>query len=335
MESITRRIADELSVDQAQVRSAVALLDGGATVPFIARYRKEATGGLDDIALRALETRLVYLRELEQRRTAVIQAVREQGKLSDGLLLALQAAPSKQELEDLYLPFKKKRHTRGELARAAGLELLADRLLADPGLAPPNEALAFVIPLREAAVGEDKQPDFSSAQAVLDGVRDLLSERWAEQGTLVGELRNPNGMAFSLDDQILYIVESGHGVWAYDVGQDGSLRNKALFALIDGRGPDIGDGCDGLTVDAEGNVLVCCVATSEIRTFGADGTLKSRLKLPVRPTSLEFGGDDLMDLYVSTGELQEKGRGKMLLFRTEIPGRRSHQAKLKLDRFIG
>jgi len=189
VESITRRIADELSVDQAQVRSAVDLLDGGATVPFIARYRKEATGGLDDIALRTLETRLVYLRELEQRRTAVIQAVREQGKLSDGLLLALQAAPSKQELEDLYLPFKKKRHTRGELARAAGLEPLADRLLADPGLAPLNEALAFVIPLREAVEGEDKQPDFSSAQAVLDGVRDLLSERWAEQGTLVGELR--------------------------------------------------------------------------------------------------------------------------------------------------
>ncbi len=152
--------------------------------------------------------------------------------------------------------------------------------------------------------------------------------------TLVGELRNPNGMAFSLDDRILYVVESGHGVWAYDVGQDGSLRNKALFALIDGSG-DSGDGCDGLTVDAEGNVLVCCVATSEIRTFGADGTLKARLKLPVRPTSLEFGGDDLMDLYVSTGELQDKGRGEILLFRTDIPGRKSHDAKLKIDRFIG
>ncbi len=216
MDSITRRIADELGVDQTQVRSAVDLLDGGATVPFIARYRKEATGGLDDIALRALETRLVYLRELAQRRTAVIQAVREQGKLSDGLLLALQLAPSKQELEDLYLPFKQKRRTRGELARAAGLEPLADRLLADPGLAPLNEALAFVIPLREAVVGEDKQPDFSSAQAVLDGVRDLLSERWAEQGTLVGELRE-------------WLWDSGVFTSRLRAGQDESQPEVAKF----------------------------------------------------------------------------------------------------------
>ena len=113
MQKITRQLAEEIKISEAQVRSAVELLDGGATVPFIARYRKEVTGGLDDIQLRELEARLSYLRELEDRRAAVIKSIQEQGKLTPELLAAIEAAPTKQELEDIYLPFKPKRRTKG------------------------------------------------------------------------------------------------------------------------------------------------------------------------------------------------------------------------------
>jgi len=126
MQKITRQLADEIKISLPQVLSAVALLDGGATVPFIARYRKEVTGGLDDIQLRELEARLSYLRELEDRRAAVIKSIQEQGKLTPDLLAAIEAAPTKQELEDLYLPFKPKRRTKGMIAKEAGLEPLAD-----------------------------------------------------------------------------------------------------------------------------------------------------------------------------------------------------------------
>jgi len=147
------------------------------------------TGGLDDIQLRELEARLGYLRELRDRLQTVIKAIDEQGKLTPALLAALHAASTKQELEDLYLPFKLKRRTKGQLAREAGLEPLADALFANPGLVPADEALAYVIPMRPVVEGEDKQPDFSTVAAVLDGVRDLLSERWAETPTLVQDLR--------------------------------------------------------------------------------------------------------------------------------------------------
>ena len=176
---IVALLATELSVRPAQIAAAVALLDGGATVPFIARYRKEATDGLDDIQLRALEQRLGYLRELEDRRSAVLKAIDEQGKLTSALRSAIGAAPTKQELEDLYAPFKLKRRTKGTIAREAGLEPLAERLLADPSLDPLREAAAFVNP----------EAGFADAPAVLDGVRDLLSERWAEDAALVGRLR--------------------------------------------------------------------------------------------------------------------------------------------------
>ena len=155
------------------------MLDGGASVPFIARYRKEATEGLDDIQLRELETRLVYLRELAERRTAVLKSIEEQGKLTPALRAAVLAAPTKQELEDLYLPFKQKRRTKGLIAREAGLEPLADKLFADPRLEPLTEAAAFV----------NAEAGFADAHAVLDGVRDLLSERWAEDAVLVRQLR--------------------------------------------------------------------------------------------------------------------------------------------------
>jgi uncharacterized protein len=189
MQKIIAQIAQEIRVQPHQVVAAVELLDGGATVPFIARYRKEATGGLDDIQLRELEARLSYLRELRDRLQTVIKAIDEQGKLTPALLATLHAAGTKQELEDLYLPFKLKRRTKGQLAREAGLEPLADALFANPALVPADEALAYVIPMRPVVEGEDKQPDFSTVPAVLDGVRDLLSERWAETPPLVQDLR--------------------------------------------------------------------------------------------------------------------------------------------------
>jgi len=184
MQKITRQLADEIKISEAQVRAAVTLLDGGATVPFIARYRKEVTNGLDDIQLRELEARLSYLRELEDRRAAVIKSIQEQGKLTPDLLAAIEAAPTKQELEDLYLPFKPKRRTKGMIAKEAGLEPLADKLFADPTLNPNVEAEAFILP-----AGKIEGADFTTVAAVLDGVRDILSERWAEDAALVQSLR--------------------------------------------------------------------------------------------------------------------------------------------------
>ncbi len=188
MQKIIGQIAAEIRVQVHQVTAAVQLLDGGATVPFIARYRKEATGGLDDIQLRELEYRLGYLRELEERREAVLRSIDEQGRLTPALRAAIDAAPTKQELEDLYLPFKQKRRTKGQIAREAGIEPLADRLFADPTLNPSTEAAAFT---RPPEVLDDGKPgaDFSTVAAVLDGVRDILSERWAEDATLVQRLR--------------------------------------------------------------------------------------------------------------------------------------------------
>ncbi|NIC43342.1 Tex-like N-terminal domain-containing protein, partial [Aquabacterium sp. A08] len=184
MQQIIAQIAQELKVQTRQVDAAVALLDGGATVPFIARYRKEATGGLDDIQLRELEQRLGYLRELEDRRAAVLNSIEEQGKLTPELRAAIEAAPTKQGLEDLYLPYKPKRRTKGMIARENGIEPLADLLFADPARVPADEAQAYVKP----AKGEDGS-DFTTVPAVLDGVRDILSERWAEDATLVQGLR--------------------------------------------------------------------------------------------------------------------------------------------------
>ena len=184
MQKILAQLAAEIRIRPDQVKTAVELLDGGATVPFIARYRKEVTGGLDDIQLRELEARLGYLRELEDRRAAVIKSIQEQGKLTPELLAAIEAAPTKQELEDIYLPFKPKRRTKGMIAREAGLEPLADKLFADPTLDPHAQAQAFVL-----AAGAIEGADFTTTAAVLDGVRDLLSERWAEDASLVQALR--------------------------------------------------------------------------------------------------------------------------------------------------
>ncbi|ARV17351.1 30S ribosomal protein S1 [Curvibacter sp. AEP1-3] len=184
MQKIIAQIAQEIRVRPQQVEAAVALLDGGATVPFIARYRKEVTDGLDDIQLRELEARLSYLRELRDRKEAVVKSIEEQGKLTPALLAAIDAAATKQEVEDIYLPFKPKRRTKGMIAREAGIEPLADKLYANPQLVPMDEAQAFV--LKEKTEAGD---DFTTVLAVLDGVRDILSERWAEDPVLVQDLR--------------------------------------------------------------------------------------------------------------------------------------------------
>src|SRR6201996_2640038 len=176
---IVQRIAAELSVQPRQVAAAVRLLDEGATVPFIARYRKEVTDNLDDTQLRNLEERLLYLRELEERRASILQNIHEQGKLTDALAEAIGAADSKQLLEDLYLPYKQKRRTRAQIAREAGLEPLAQGLLADPTLDPQVEAAKYV----------DADKGVADIKAALDGARDILSEQFGETADLLGKLR--------------------------------------------------------------------------------------------------------------------------------------------------
>ena len=184
MQKILGQLATEIKIRPEQVQAAVSLLDGGATVPFIARYRKEVTGGLDDIQLRELEYRLGYLREMEERRATILKSIAEQGKLSPELQLAIDQAATKQDLEDLYLPFKPKRRTKGMIAKEAGIEPLADALWGNPELNPQDEAQAFLKPA-DAIEGAD----FSTVGAVLDGVRDILSERWAEDASLIQALR--------------------------------------------------------------------------------------------------------------------------------------------------
>ncbi|WP_084581465.1 Tex family protein [Kutzneria sp. 744] len=177
--SIEQRIADELGVRDGQVAAAVGLLDGGATVPFVARYRKEATDGLDDAQLRTLEERLRYLREMEERRAAILESVAEQGKLDDALREQIMTADSKARLEDIYLPYKPKRRTKAQIAREAGLEPLADGLLADPTLDPQATAGQYV----------DAEKGVADAAAALEGARSILVERFGEDADLIGALR--------------------------------------------------------------------------------------------------------------------------------------------------
>ena len=184
---IVQLIATELGVGPHQVAAAVALLDEGSTVPFIARYRKEATGNLDDTHLRNLDERLLYLRELEERRAAILSALEQQGKLTDELRGKIEAAATKQTLEDIYLPYKPKRRTRAQIAREAGLEPLADALFADPTLDPEQEAAKYVnvTPATESS----NAINIPDAQAALDGAREILCERFAETAELLAKLR--------------------------------------------------------------------------------------------------------------------------------------------------
>src|SRR5947207_10270610 len=177
--NINRQIAEELGVREQQISATVELLDGGATVPFVARYRKEITGGLDDAQLRTLEERLTYLRELEERRTAILNSVREQGKLDAALEAAIMAADSKGRLEDIYLPFKPKRRTKAEIAKEAGLEPLSELLLTQPQNDPQVVAASFV----------DAEKQVADVAAALEGARAILVERFAEDADLIGTLR--------------------------------------------------------------------------------------------------------------------------------------------------
>ncbi len=185
--SIEQRLAIELAARTEQVTAAIALLDEGATVPFIARYRKEVTGGLDDIQLRLLEERLRYLRELEARRAAIIASIEEQGKMTPQLKAAILTAEDKTRLEDLYLPYKPKRRTKAQIAIEAGLEPLADALLGNPALNPEEEAGKFLRPAFTTDNGDN--PGVADAKAALDGARQILMERFAEDATLLQNLR--------------------------------------------------------------------------------------------------------------------------------------------------
>ena len=179
MKSINLRIAEELGVKEQQVAATVELIDGGSTVPFIARYRKEITGALDDTQLRTLDERLRYLRELEERRTQIIDSINSQGKLDDALHAIINAADSKARLEDIYLPFKPKRRTKAMIARESGLEPLADMLIADPTKDPRETALSFV----------DATKSVETPEAALEGARAILVERFSEDAELIGALR--------------------------------------------------------------------------------------------------------------------------------------------------
>src|SRR5690606_18944283 len=176
-QDIANRIALDIGARPQQAIAAIALLDEGATVPFVARYRKEVTGGLDNTQLRLLAERLSYLRELEARRDTILSSIREQGKLTPELEAAIAAAPTKAELEDIYLPYKPKRRTRAQIAIERGLAPLAEAILADRAAVPAELAAAYVT---------EEVPD---VKAALEGARDILAERIAENAELVGRLR--------------------------------------------------------------------------------------------------------------------------------------------------
>ncbi|MBL8525409.1 MAG: RNA-binding transcriptional accessory protein, partial [Betaproteobacteria bacterium] len=185
--SIQSRLAVEISAKPQQIAAAVELLDEGATVPFIARYRKEATGGLDDAQLRLLEERLRYLRELEERRAAILESIESQGKLTEELRAGIEKAEDKTTLEDLYLPYKPKRRTKAMIAKEAGLEPLADALLADPMLVPEAEAEKY---LSAEPKGSEKDTAVPDVKTALEGAKQILMERFAENATLLARIRD-------------------------------------------------------------------------------------------------------------------------------------------------
>ncbi|GAB3105629.1 RNA-binding transcriptional accessory protein [Aestuariicella hydrocarbonica] len=189
MKSISARIAEEIGAQEQQVNAAVSLLDEGATVPFIARYRKEVTGGLDDTQMRNLEERLRYLRELEDRRAAILKSIDEQGKLTPELTADINSAETKNRLEDLYLPYKPKRRTKGQIAKEAGLEPLANDLQADPTLAPEVEALKYIVG-GELNDNSEEAQKITDLKAALDGAKYILMERFSEDANLLGRLRD-------------------------------------------------------------------------------------------------------------------------------------------------
>ncbi|HRJ52446.1 MAG TPA: Tex family protein [Candidatus Thiothrix moscowensis] len=225
MQSILSRIATELAVRETQVVAAVELLDEGSTVPFIARYRKEKTGGLDDTQLRYLETRLGSLRELEKRRETVLNSIREQGKLTAELEQQVLQASTRTELEDIYLPYKPKRRTKAMIAREAGIQPLAEALLANPGLDPESEAVKYL----------NSSMEFADTKAVLDGARQILMEDFAENAELSGQLREYLWEQGSFEASVISGKEqegqkfSDYFAYAEAIGKIPSHRALALF----------------------------------------------------------------------------------------------------------
>jgi protein Tex len=280
MQSIEQRIAQDIAAKPEQVRAAVELLDGGATVPFIARYRKEVTGGLDDIQLRLLEERLRYLRELEDRRAAILDSIVEQGKMTDALKADLLSADTKARLEDLYLPFKPKRRTKAQIAREAGLEPLALGLREDPTHDPETFAAGFV----------DADKGVADTKAALDGARAILMESIAEDAALVGELRD-----WLWDKgQIRAVVVAGkenEGAKFRDYFDHSEAVSKIpshrLLALMRARNEgvleiDLNPGTDADQGHAEGEGRVAARAGIVNRNRAADAWLRETVRLTWR-----------------------------------------------------
>lgn len=250
---IVAQLATELEARASQIAAAVELLDDGATVPFIARYRKEATGGLDDTVLRNLEVRLGYLRELEERRGAILESISQQGKLTPELQQEIGAADTKQRLEDLYAPYKPKRRTRAQIAREAGLEPLADGILADPACDPAALAAQYLNP--EASIND--------AKAALDGARDILAERYAENADLLADLREhlwSTGLIYSKMVDGKEAEGANFRDW-FDFNEPlRTLPSHRILALLRGRQQGVLELRLGLESELEAQVPHPCVA---------------------------------------------------------------------------
>ena len=280
MLSIEQRIAQDIAAKPEQVHAAVDLLDGGATVPFIARYRKEVTGGLDDTQLRLLEERLYYLRELEDRRSAILASIEEQGKLSDALKSDILAAYTKARLEDLYLPYKPKRRTKAQIAREAGLEPLALGLREDPTLTPETFAEKFV----------DAEKGVADARAALDGARAILMESITEDAHLVGELRD---WLWAQGQICAKVVEGKENEGAkfrdyFDhVEPVGKIPSHRLLALMRARNEgvlelELSPTADSEQGHAEGEGRVAAHANIHNRGRAADAWLRETVRLTWR-----------------------------------------------------
>jgi uncharacterized protein len=258
--SIQARIAEELGVKEQQVQAAADLLDGGATVPFIARYRKEVTGSLDDVQLRTLEERLRYLRELEARRKVILDSVREQGKLDAKLEAAILAADSKGRLEDIYLPYKPKRRTKAEIAKEAGLEPLADLLLKEPQHVPQTSAEPFV--------SADK--NVADVAAALDGARAILTERFAENADLIGALREEFWANARLKSEVREGKKEAGAKFSdyFDFSEAfGKMPSHRVLALFRGEREEV----LGLTVEPDDPATRPPVSLYELRIMRAYG----------------------------------------------------------------
>ncbi|MFT0850837.1 Tex family protein [Achromobacter sp. F4_2707] len=250
---IIEQLADELAVRPAQIAATVQLLDEGATVPFIARYRKEVTGGLDDTVLRNLEVRLIYVRELEARRTAILESIHSQGKLTPQLQVEIEAADAKQRLEDLYAPYKPKRRTRAQIAREAGLEPLADAILAQPGCDPAELAEGYLNP--EAKI--------TDAKAALDGARDILAERYAEDADLLANLRDylwNTGLLYSKVVEGKEEEGANFRDWFEFSERLRSLPSHRVLALLRGRQQGVLDLRIGLEAELEEQAPHPCIS---------------------------------------------------------------------------